>query len=71
MTRNQYWDNMGAAERRYIRGQARIRKSPAGNGGAAHALRACPPGWYEPTWARASIKRGLYPCLAGPVGRLP
>ena len=71
MTRSQYWDNMGAASRRFVRGQSRIRTSPAGNGGAAHAFRACPPGWYEPAWARESIRRGLYPCLAGPVGRLP
>lgn len=71
MTRNQYWTSLGTAERRSQRGQARIRTSSAGNGGAAQAFRACPPEWYEPDWARESIRRGLYPCLAGPVGRLP
>ena len=72
MTRNQYWDNMGAAERRRVRGQDRIRTSHGGNGGAAARWRsAVGPEWYAPAWARESIRRGLYPCLAGPKGRLP
>ena len=71
MTRKKYWSELGVAGRRFVRGQARIRTSPAGNGGAARAFRAAPSGWYEPDWARESIRRGLYPCLAGPVGRLP
>lgn len=65
-TRNDYWDSLGAAERRFIRGQARIRASHGGNGGAAHTLRTV-----EPAWARESIRRGLWPCLAGPKIRLP